>query len=74
MHDAIPCTGTFRLVERLIGMEAGAIRQDLEQRLERCVELAREFTDGSMGETLRDVEVELREQLRELEQLEIDRP
>lgn len=55
-------------------MEAGATRQDLEQRLVRCVELAREFTYGSMAETLRDVEAELREQIRALEPSRGDMP
>lgn len=55
-------------------MQAGATRQELEQRLARCVELAREFTHGPMAETLRDVEVELRNQLQALNHPHSDVP
>ncbi|MBX9648294.1 MAG: hypothetical protein K2X57_14705 [Xanthobacteraceae bacterium] len=39
-------------------------RQELEEKLVRCLELAREYPDGPMSETIHDVEEEVREQLR----------
>lgn len=48
-------------------MDARITAQDLEQKLARCLELARAYPDGCMAETIRDMEEEVREQLRNLE-------
>ena len=45
-------------------MDAKITRKKLEQKLLRCLELAREYPDGPMWETIHDVEEEVREQLR----------
>ena len=42
-------------------------RQALEIRLSRCRELSRQFPAGETAEMLRDLELELRDQLRTLE-------
>ena len=42
-------------------------KQALEIRLARCLELAREFPSGSTAELIRDLETELRGQLRSIE-------
>lgn len=42
-------------------------RHALEQKLVRCQELAREYPHGPMAETIRDMEEEVREQLRGFE-------
>ena len=43
-------------------------KEAIEARLERCRELAAEFRDGPTAEMIRDLEAELREQLRNVEQ------
>ena len=48
-------------------MDTEIARQDLERQLARCHELALEYPHGSMAETIRDMEEEVREQLRTLE-------
>jgi hypothetical protein len=48
-------------------MDAPPAKQELELKLARCLELAREFPSGPTAEMLRDMEIELREQLRLLE-------
>jgi len=48
-------------------MEVTPTRQELEQKLARCRELAREFPLGSTAEMIRDMETELREQLHSIE-------
>lgn len=45
-------------------MDTRVTKQDLEQKLARCHELAREYPHGPMAETIRDMEDEVREQLR----------
>jgi hypothetical protein len=45
-------------------MDTGITLQELEQKLARCHELAREYPAGPMAETVRDMEEEVREQLR----------
>jgi hypothetical protein len=48
-------------------MDATPTKQELEQKLARCQELAREFPRGETAEMIRDLEAELREQLRVIE-------
>jgi hypothetical protein len=48
-------------------MDTEMTRHDLERKLARCHELAREYPTGPMAETVRDMEEEVREQLRALE-------
>ena len=43
-------------------------KKAIEAKLARCHELAQEFRDGPTAEMVRDLEAELREQLRTLEQ------
>ena len=45
-------------------MDATHTKQELERKLARCLELAREYPHGSMAETISDMEAEIREQLR----------
>jgi hypothetical protein len=40
---------------------------ELEARLAKCRELVREFPDGAIPQMLRDLEDDLREQIRELD-------
>jgi hypothetical protein len=40
---------------------------ELEAKLARCRELVREFPDGSIAAMIRDLEDELRQQIRKLE-------
>jgi hypothetical protein len=47
-------------------MDATPTKQELEQKLARCLELAREFQRGPTAEMIRDMETELREQLRSI--------
>jgi hypothetical protein len=42
-------------------------KQEIEAKLARCRELAEEFRDGPTAEMIRDMEVELRQQVRDLE-------
>jgi hypothetical protein len=39
----------------------------LEEKLERCRTLAEEFRDGATAEMIREMEAELRQQIRDLE-------
>jgi len=39
----------------------------LEEKLERCHTLAEEFRDGATAEMIREMEAELRQQIRDLE-------
>jgi hypothetical protein len=39
----------------------------IETKLARCRELAKEFRDGSTAQMLRDMEDELRQQIRDLD-------
>ena len=48
-------------------MDATDTKQQLEHKLARCRELAEEFRNGPTAEMIRDMEVELREQIRALE-------
>ncbi len=48
-------------------MNARITKQELEQQLARCHELARAYPHGPMAETIRDMEDEVRAQLRALE-------
>jgi hypothetical protein len=48
-------------------MNGTPTRQELERKLARCRELARAFPFGSTAEMIRDMETELREQLRFIE-------
>jgi hypothetical protein len=45
-------------------MDTPLTKQELERKLARCLELAREFPNGSMAEMIRDMEAETREELR----------
>lgn len=48
-------------------MDIRVTKQDLERQLARCHELARAYPQGPIAETIRDMEEEVREQLRTLE-------
>ena len=48
-------------------MDVPVTKEELERRLARCLELAREYPHGSIAEMVRDMEAEVREQLRTLE-------
>jgi hypothetical protein len=48
-------------------MEATDTKQQLERKLARWRELAEEFRNGPTAEMIRDMEDELREQIRALE-------
>ena len=48
-------------------MEATDTKQQLESKLARWRELAEEFRNGPTAEMIRDMEDELREQIRALE-------
>lgn len=48
-------------------MDQNREKQALETKLARCHELAKEFPDGSIAQMIRDLEDELRQQIRELE-------
>ena len=48
-------------------MDATLTKQGLEQKLARCLELAREFPLGPTAEMISDMEAEIREQLRLIE-------
>jgi len=45
-------------------MERNQEKQTIEAKLARCRELAQEFPDGATAQMIRDMEDELREQLR----------
>jgi hypothetical protein len=47
-------------------MDATPTKQELKPKLARCLELAREFPRGPTAEMIRDMETELREQLRSI--------
>jgi hypothetical protein len=42
-------------------------KHEIETQLARCRELAKEFPHGPTAQMIRDLEAELRQQLRELE-------
>src|ERR1700751_1445646 len=48
-------------------MDQGREKQAIETKLARCRELAQEFRDGSIAQLIRDLEDELRQQIKELE-------
>jgi len=48
-------------------MDVTPSKQELERKLARCLELAKEFPRGETAEMIRDLEAELREQLRAIE-------
>jgi hypothetical protein len=43
-------------------------KQEIETKLARCRELAKEFPDGPTAQMIRDMEEEFRQQIRNLEQ------
>jgi hypothetical protein len=51
----------------LTEMDITPTKEELERRLAGCLELAREYPHGSIAEMIRDMEEEVREQLRTLE-------
>ena len=49
-------------------MDRNREKQALQAKLARCQELAREFPHEPTAQTIRDMEAELREQLRAVEE------
>jgi hypothetical protein len=43
-------------------------RRELEQRLARCRQLAREYTEGMTAKNLRDLAAEIQQEIRGLDQ------
>jgi hypothetical protein len=50
-----------------MNMERERLEIEIKLKLERCRQLAREFPDGPTTQHIRDLENELRDQLRALE-------
>jgi hypothetical protein len=48
-------------------MDRNQEKEALEHKLARCRELAEEFRNGETADMIRDMEEELRQQLRELD-------
>jgi hypothetical protein len=48
-------------------MDRNREKQAIEEKLARCRDLAKEFREGPTAEMIRDLEAELREQLRAFE-------
>ena len=48
-------------------MDRDREKQAIEAKLAKCLELEQEFREGSTAQMLRDLEEELRQQIRELE-------
>ena len=57
----------MRLPWRFILMDRDREKQAIESKLARCRELAEEFRDGPAAQMIRDMEAELRRQIRDLE-------
>jgi anti-sigma factor RsiW len=49
-------------------MDRGQEKQAIERKLATCRELAREFPDGEMAQMICELEEELRQELRDLEE------
>jgi hypothetical protein len=49
-------------------MDRNREKQLIETKLARCRELAQQFRNGATAEMIREMEAELREQMRRLEQ------
>lgn len=48
-------------------MDRDREKQAVEAKLAKCRELAQEFRDGPIAQMIRDMEAELRQQVRDLE-------
>jgi hypothetical protein len=66
-HCSLIGRGTLFPSGRRKEMDATDTKQQLEHKLARCRELAEEFRNGPTAEMIRDMEDELREQIRALE-------
>jgi hypothetical protein len=53
--------------QRIKAMDREPEKEALRDKLARCLQLAREFPHGPTADMIRDLEAELREQLRTLE-------
>ncbi|CAN7571353.1 hypothetical protein LJR220_005214 [Bradyrhizobium sp. LjRoot220] len=52
---------------RFMDMDRDREKQAVEAKLAKCRELAQEFRDGPIAQMIRDMEAELRQQVRDLE-------
>jgi hypothetical protein len=57
---------TFSFLTRPLFMDRDREKLALEEKLARCQALAKEFPDGPTAEMIRDIEKEIRDQLRSL--------